>query len=287
VIVAFTRIKDNRARIWPREPMRREAEVKTNFAPGLHVAPDQAANVSAYDRWTGRWSRLFVPAVVTAAEVTSGCRALDISTGTGEAALVMLSAVGASGVVIAADIAPAMLVGARDRLNDGLFWPVAADGQALPFKSGAFDAVICQLGLQFFPDPARGLAEIHRVLRQGCCTAVCVISSPERAPMWGIFADVLSRFIPEQRDVLHLSFAPSDANRLEQMFASAGFRDIRVQRVQREDTIGSFDEYWEPIEAGMGSLPQVYLALPKQDRLAVRREVKSRLTRSRRTDVLL
>ena len=96
--------------------------------------------------------------------------------------------------------------------------------------------------------------------------------------MWGILADVLSRFIPEQRDVLHLSFALADANRLEHMFAGAGFRDVRVQRLQREDTIGSFDEYWEPIETGMGSMPQIYLALPKQDRRAVRREVKSRLT---------
>jgi len=76
-----------------------------------------------------------------------------------------LPAVGASGAVIGADIAPAMLVGARDRLADALFCPVAADGQALPFMSGVFDAVICQLGLQFFPDPARGLAEFYRVLK--------------------------------------------------------------------------------------------------------------------------
>jgi ubiquinone/menaquinone biosynthesis C-methylase UbiE len=59
-----------------------------------------------------------------------------------------------------------MLVGARDRLKNPLFCPVAADGQALPFRSGSFDAVICQLGLQFFPNPARGLAEFHRVLRR-------------------------------------------------------------------------------------------------------------------------
>jgi ubiquinone/menaquinone biosynthesis C-methylase UbiE len=252
--------------------------VKITFAPGLHVAPGQAANASAYYRWTGRWSRLFVPAVISAAEVAPGCRVLDISTGTGEAALMALPAVGASGVVIGADIAPAMLVGARDRLKDPLFCPVAADGQALPFKSGTFDAVICQLGLQFFPDPARGLAEFHRVLRPGCCTAVCVISAPDRAPMWGVLADVLSRFVPEQRDLLHTSFALADANRLEHMLASGGFRDVRVERVQREDTIGSFDEYWDPIYAGMGSMPQVYVALPEIDRRAVREEVKSRLS---------
>jgi ubiquinone/menaquinone biosynthesis C-methylase UbiE len=76
----------------------------------------------------------------------------------------LIPAVGASGTVIGADIAPAMLVGARDRLRDPLFRPVAADGQALPFMSSVFDAVLCQLGLQFFPDPARGLAEFYRVL---------------------------------------------------------------------------------------------------------------------------
>jgi SAM-dependent methyltransferase len=155
---------------------------------------------------------------------------------------------------------------------------VAADGQVLPFKSGSFDAVICQLGLQFFPDPARGLAEFHRVLRRGCCAAVCVISTPDRAPMFGVLADVLSRVVPEQRDLLHLSFALADTNRLEHMFAGAGFREVRVARVQREDTIGSLEEYWDPIETGVGSQPQVYVALPKADRRAVREEVKSRLS---------
>jgi ubiquinone/menaquinone biosynthesis C-methylase UbiE len=252
--------------------------VKANFAPGLHIAPGQAANVLAYDRWVGRWSRLFVPTVISAAEVAPGRRVLDVSTGTGEAAAMALPAVGPSGVVIGADIAPAMLVGARDRLRDALFCPVAADGQALPFKSGIFDAVVCQLGLQFFSDPARGVGEFHRVLKPGCCAAACVISTPDRAPMFGVLADVLSQFVPEQRDLLRLSFALADAGRLETMFVSAGFREVRVERVQREDAIGSVDEYWAPIETGMGSQPQVYVALSESDRRAVREEVNSRLS---------
>jgi len=108
-----------------------------------------------------------------------------------------------------------MLVGARERLKDPLFCPVAADGQTLPFRSSSFDAIICQLGLQFFPNPARGLAEFHRVPRPCCCAALCVISTPDRAPMWGVVADVLSQFVPEQRDLLYLSFALASANRLE------------------------------------------------------------------------
>jgi len=273
-----SRIKDNRVPIGPAEPIWRDTAMNATFAPGLHVASGKAANVSAYDRWVGRWSRIFVPAVISVVEVAPGRRVLDVSTGTGEAPRMAPPAVGASGVVIGADIAPAMVVGARDRLKNPSFCPVAADGQALPFKSGTFDAIICQLGLQFFQDPARGLAEFYRVLRHGCCAAVCVISTPDRALMFGVLADVLSRFVPEQRDLLQLSFALADTNRLEHLFAGAGFHEVRVERAQHEDTIGSFDEYWDPIETGVGSLPQVYVALPEIDRRIVREEVTSRLS---------
>jgi ubiquinone/menaquinone biosynthesis C-methylase UbiE len=180
--------------------------------------------------------------------------------------------------VIGADISTAMLGATRDRLNQPLFLPVAADGQALPFRDGSFDAVICQLGLQFFPDPARGLAEFRRVLRSGSCAAVCVISTADRAPMWGILADVLSRFLPEQRNILQLSFALADVKRLEGLLAGAGFRDIRVERATHSDTFDSFQDYWDPIEAGTGSQPQAYLSLSEEDRRSVREEVRDRLS---------
>jgi ubiquinone/menaquinone biosynthesis C-methylase UbiE len=130
------------------------------------------------------------------------------------------------------------------------FWPVAADGQALPFRDGCFDAVICQLGLQFFLNPLLGMIEFPRVLRPQSCAAICVISTPDRAPMWGILADALSRFLPLQRDTLQLSFALADPRQLERMFASAGFTDVQIERETREDTMESFDEYWAPIEGG-------------------------------------
>ena len=171
-----------------------------------------------------------------------------------------------------------MVEAARDRLNDPLFWPVAADGQALPFADGSFDAVICHLGLQFFLDPALGLLEFRRVLRLGGCAAACVISTPDRAPMAGILADAISRFLPEQRSIVYLSLALADPKQLEQLLAGAGFRDIRVERETREYTIESFDDYWETIEAGIGSMPQAYLSLAETDRHSVREEVRTRLS---------
>jgi hypothetical protein len=61
--------------------------MSVNLGPGLHVAVGRAVDTSSYDRWVGRWSRLFVPAVLAAAEVASGDRVLDVATGTGGAAL--------------------------------------------------------------------------------------------------------------------------------------------------------------------------------------------------------
>ena len=252
--------------------------MSTNFGAGFHVAPGRAVDASAYERFTGRWSRLFVPSVLAAAEVAPGRRVLDVSTGTGEAALKALPIVGASGFVIGADISPAMLEGARARLHEPLFWPVATDGQALAFKDASFDSVVCQLGLQFFPDPALGLEEFRRVLRSGGNVAVCVISTPDRAPMWGILADAVSRFVPSLWNTLYLSFSLNNPARLERLLTGAGFRDIRVERETREDITDSFDEYWAPIEAGIGSIPQSYLTLSDVDRRAVREEVRARLS---------
>jgi len=255
----------------------REVPIRVNFGSGLHAAAGRPVDASAYERYLGRWSRLFVPAVLAAAEVAGGDRVLDVATGPGEAALCALSMVKPAGRVIGADISPAMLIAARTRLDNGSFQPVAMDGQALAFRDRSFDAVVCQLGLQFFPDPARGLAEFRRVLHTGGRTAVCVISTPDRAPMWGVLAEALSRHLPEQRDVLHLTFALADTERLAYLLRMAGFRDLHVQRETREGIIESFDEYWSPIEAGTGQLPQAYLALPASRRQAVREEVEARL----------
>ena len=258
-------------------PENHGAPIRVNFGSGLHAAAGRPVDASAYERYLGRWSRLFVPAVLAAAEVANGDRVLDVATGPGEAARLALSKVTPAGRVIGADISPAMVTAARTRLGAGAFQPVAMDGQAVAFRDGSFDAVVCQLGLQFFPDPARGLAEFRRVLRPGRCAAVCVIATPDRAPMWGVLAEALSRQLPEQREVLHLTFALADPERLAHLLKMAGFRDVRVQSETHQGTIASFDDYWAPIEAGTGQLPQAYLALPASRRQAVREEVQTRL----------
>ena len=248
------------------------------WGAGLHTAIGARVDGEAYEHYIGRWSRLFVPALLAAAEIRGGDRVLDVATGTGEAAHLALQHVGDSGLVVGVDISRAMLDAASIRLSSPRFVPVISDGQALVFPDATFDAVLCQLGLMFFPDPPCALAEFRRVLRPGRCAAICVISSPDQAPMWGVLADALTRYLPEQKRALHLAFALADAVHLEGLLGAAGFHDVRVARDTREGVVESFAEYWAPIEAGTGQMPQAYLSLPEPSRRAVRAEVEARLS---------
>src|SRR5689334_1608053 len=123
------------------DPVRRVVPTGV-FGPGLHGPAGRVVDAVAYDGYIGRWSRLFVPALLAAAEIGHGDRVLDVATGTGEASMHAASIVGSTGSVIGADVAPAMLAVARARLTGATFAPVTADGQALPFGADSFDAVV-------------------------------------------------------------------------------------------------------------------------------------------------
>lgn len=96
-----------------------------------------------------------------------GDRVLDAGCGTGRALTPLRAAVGPSGVVIGADLTPAMLEAAvragRDR--DGHL--VLADVAALPLRSVSLDAVFGAGLIAHLPRPAENLRELARVVRPG------------------------------------------------------------------------------------------------------------------------
>jgi SAM-dependent methyltransferase len=237
-----------------------------------------AAAASAYERFMGRWSRLYVPALLAGARITTDSRVLDVAAGTGEAALLAASWVGLSGKVVGTDISLPMLRTGQNRLAGKAITLVAMDAQVLALRDRVFDAVICQLGLMFFPDVARGLGEFRRVLRPGGRTAVCVWSTPERSPLIGILAEALSRHAPAQRDDLRVPFSLSDPGVLEGLLVRAGFQEVRITRETRPIAFESFEDYWGPVEEYGGRMGQIYKGLSDEARRAVREEVRQRMS---------
>ncbi|MGW1160234.1 class I SAM-dependent methyltransferase [Streptomyces sp. NPDC002513] len=106
-------------------------------------------------------------AAVTALGLHEGARVLDAGCGTGRALPLLRAAVGPSGVVLGADLTPAMLTAAvragRDR--DGRL--LLADVAALPLRTESLDAVFAAGLIAHLPAPARNLRELARVVRPG------------------------------------------------------------------------------------------------------------------------
>ncbi|CAM5596376.1 Demethylmenaquinone methyltransferase OS=Streptomyces griseorubiginosus OX=67304 GN=menG_3 PE=4 SV=1 [Streptomyces griseorubiginosus] len=119
------------------------------------------------------WDRRFpddgpaYAAAVAELGLRAGDRVLDAGCGTGRALTPLRAAVGPTGVVVGADLTPAMLeaaVGAgRDR--DGRL--LLADVTALPLRSRSLDAVFGAGLISHLPEPAESLRELARVVRPG------------------------------------------------------------------------------------------------------------------------
>lgn len=96
-----------------------------------------------------------------------GDRVLDAGCGTGRALPALRTAVGPSGVVVGADLTPAMLRAAVRAGRDRHGWLLLADVAALPLRSGSFDAVFGAGLISHLPHPPENLRELARVVRPG------------------------------------------------------------------------------------------------------------------------
>jgi ubiquinone/menaquinone biosynthesis C-methylase UbiE len=101
---------------------------------------------------------------------------------------------------------------------------------ALPFEEGAFNIVLCQLGLQFFPDKYLALREMARVLSfGGGRLLLSVFTSIERTPVAHAFANALDRHLGESASSgKRAEHSFSDSNRLAQLAADAGLKNVVV-----------------------------------------------------------
>ena len=94
-------------------------------------------------------------------------RVLEIAAGTGVVTRNLAAVLPESVVIVATDLNQPMLDLASEI---GTKHPVEwrqADAMQLPFEGGAFDAVVCQFGVMFFPDKSKAFSEARRVLRSG------------------------------------------------------------------------------------------------------------------------
>ncbi len=124
-------------------------------------------------------------ALIEDADIIEGDAVLDVAGGAGEPSLTIAETVGPTGSVTCTDVTPEMVSAAeseaqRRGLTNVVFRQCDAD--SLPFDSKSFDAVVCRLGVMFFPDITAALREMLRVTRHDGGIALAVWGKSELNP---------------------------------------------------------------------------------------------------------
>jgi SAM-dependent methyltransferase len=131
------------------------------------------ATCAAWRKWHDKsvhfW-REFTREELAVSQLAAGQRVLDLASGTGDPAFDVAKIVGPTGHVTVTDLAPQMLEIARENAKraelTNLSYDVV-DAHEMPYPDGAFDRVTCRLGVMFFWDCQKALAETRRVLKPG------------------------------------------------------------------------------------------------------------------------
>ncbi len=245
------------------------------------------------------YERVLVPAVLQAlsrrvldlAAPREGERVLDLACGTGIVARTVAPIVGAAGSVVGIDVLPPMLAVARSvPAPDGasIEWR-EGDATALDLSDSSFDLVICQQGLQFFPDREATASEVLRVLAPGGRFVAAVWQGIDRQPFWEAFTEVEAANLAPlglTRDDVTLPFSWGDPDALRRLLTEAGFDPIELSTATIEANFAA-ETFVQDIEYPYGALVPEFLEDPDAFASyvdAVREGSRDVLNRYRRDD---
>jgi ubiquinone/menaquinone biosynthesis C-methylase UbiE len=216
------------------------------------------------------------------AGVQPGSRVLDVASGTGDSTLMAARRVGATGSVLAADISASMLnVAAETARKEGLtnVETRVVDAENLSLDADSFDAVICRIALMLFPNPARALTEMRRVVKPGGKVAVIVFSAIEKNPYHQIPLRIIRRLgnIPAPAPGEPWMFALGDPRALEDLYKQAGFLNVLVRALPIQRRFSSAAEGIRTMRNNVGDLRELMSRLNEADRELAWAEIEQQL----------
>lgn len=191
------------------------------------------------------YERYFVPAIgeplardlIDRAALRAGERVLDVACGTGIVTRLAAEQIGPTGTAAGLDVNPGMLAVARSATPADVMidWHEAS-AEAMPLPDGAFDVVLCQMGLQFVPDRLAAVREMQRVLAPG---GRLVLNAPgPTPPPMAIMAEALATHIsPQVAGFVHAVFSLHDRRELLELLEAGGFRNTVIDHPTKHLTI--------------------------------------------------
>ena len=202
---------------------------------------------AAYERYMGEWSRLAGDAFLDWLAPASGLRWLDVGCGNG-AFTEMIVERCAPAAVEGIDPSEGQLAYARTRPAARVAQFRQGDAMALPFPGETFDAAVMPLVIFFVPDPARGVAEMARVVCPGgMVTAYAWDMEGGGFPYQALHDELrgLGVAVPTPP-----SPEASRADAMRDLWAGAGLESVETREVSVRRTFDDFDDYWATVLGG-------------------------------------
>lgn len=195
---------------------------------------------AAYETYMGLWSRKVGERFLDWLAPQAGLSWLDVGCGNGAFTALLAERVKPASI-LGVDPSPAQLDYARKRTDVPGARFVAGHGMELPAEDNGVDAAVMALVIAFVPDPAKGVAEMRRVVKPGGLAAAYMWDWPEGFPYYAMEQVISGRGLP-------IVAPPSaDASRLQRMLElwnGAGLADVEGHAITVERSFPDFDRFW-------------------------------------------
>ncbi|MDE2592827.1 MAG: class I SAM-dependent methyltransferase [Burkholderiales bacterium] len=230
-------------------------------------------NGAAYERFMGHWSQLAGEVFLDWLAPQAGLRWLDVGCGNG-AFTDLIFQRHAPASVQGIDPSEEQLAFARTRPISGVAQFTQGDAMALPYSDNSFDVAVMPLVIFFVPDPAKGVAEMVRVVSPGgAVTAYAWDMYGGGFPYEALQAEIRAMGIP-------LPTPPSpEASRVDVMqalWAGAGLTHIETREITVQRTFQDFDDYWTTIQGGPSAAAKL-AAMSPEDLARLKAVMQARL----------
>lgn len=183
----------------------------------------------------GEWA----PRIADAVAVEPGQRLLDVACGTG---VVARECARRGATVTGLDLNEGMLSVAA-RIAPDIDWR-QGDAQDLSFDDEAFDTVVCQFGLMFFPEREKALAELWRVLAPGGQFAVSTWDAIEQIPIYVALVELIEKHAgTDASQALRAPFWLGDKGNLSRILGDAGIEGFSIDTYAGTEHFADVEEF--------------------------------------------